>query len=260
MNKTSLLTIKNIHKSFGNLKALNGVDMEVEPNSITGLIGPNGSGKSTLFNVISGFYEKDEGQGEILLQGDRIDDLQPAQIADKGLQRTFQITQATRKMTVMENMLLSSRHQPGEKLYHSLFRPRAVKDREEEQLTKAREILEAVQLNDLADEYAGNLSGGQKKLLALGRMLMADPKLMMLDEPTAGVNPTLTNSLLEIIQDLREETGRTYFLIEHSMKVISSLCDYVYVLDFGENLAAGKPEEVRQDEKVLKAYLTGQSS
>lgn len=260
MNKTSLLTVKNIHKSFGNLKALNGVDMEVEPNSITGLIGPNGSGKSTLFNVISGFYEKDEGQGEILLQGDRIDDLQPVRIADKGLQRTFQITQATRKMTVMENMLLSSRHQPGEKLYHSLFRPRAVKDREEEQLTKAREILEAVQLNDLADEYAGNLSGGQKKLLALGRMLMADPKLMMLDEPTAGVNPTLTNSLLEIIQDLREETGRTYFLIEHSMKVISSLCDYVYVLDFGENLAAGKPEEVRQDEKVLKAYLTGQSS
>lgn len=260
MNKPSLLSVKDIHKSFGNLKALNGVDMEVEPNSITGLIGPNGSGKSTLFNVITGFYPKDEGKGEIRFSGDRIDGLRPARIAEKGLQRTFQITQATRKMTVMENMLLSSRHQPGERLYHSLLRPRAVKEREKDQLTKAREILEAVQLNDLADEYAGNLSGGQKKLLALGRMLMADPKLMMLDEPTAGVNPTLTNSLLEIIQRLREETGKTYFLIEHSMKVISSLCDFVYVLDFGENLAAGKPEEVQQDEKVLKAYLTGQSS
>lgn len=260
MNKTSLLTVRNIHKSFGNLKALNGVDMEVEPNSITGLIGPNGSGKSTLFNVITGFYEKDEGQGEILFRGDRIDEMRPARIADKGVQRTFQITQATRKMTVMENMLLASRHQPGEKLFHSLIRPQAVKDREKEQLNKAREILEAVQLRELSDEYAGNLSGGQKKLLALGRLLMADPKLMMLDEPTAGVNPTLTNSLLEIIQDLREETGKTYFLIEHSMKVISSLCDYVYVLDFGENLAAGNPEEVRQNEKVLNAYLTGQSS
>lgn len=260
MNKPSLLTVKNVHKSFGNLKALNGVDMEVEPNSITGLIGPNGSGKTTLFNVITGFYQKDEGQGKILFDGDRIDGLRPARIAEKGLQRTFQVTQATRKMTVMENMLLSSPHQLGEKLFHSMFRPKAVKNREQEQLTKAREVLEAVQLSGLANEYAGNLSGGQKKLLALGRMLMADPKLMMLDEPTAGVNPTLTNNLLEIIQELKEETGKTYFLIEHSMKVISSLCDYVYVLDFGENLAAGSPEEVRQDEKVLKAYLTGQSS
>lgn len=260
MNKTSLLTVKNIHKSFGNLKALNGVDIEVEPNSITGLIGPNGSGKSTLFNVVTGFYEKDEGQGKIFFQGDRIDEMSPTQIAEKGVQRTFQITQATRRMTVMENMLLASRNQPGEKLFDSFFRPRTVENREEEKLTKAREILEAIQLRDLANEYAGNLSGGQKKLLALGRMLMADPELMMLDEPTAGVNPTLTNSLLEIIQDIRKETGKTYFLIEHSMKVISSLCDYVYVLDFGENLAAGKPEEVRQNEKVLRAYLTGQSS
>jgi len=256
----TLLSVTDIHKSFGKLKALNGVDMEVEAGSITGLIGPNGSGKTTLFNVVTGFYKKDRGHGKIIFQGTQIDGMDPAQIADEGIQRTFQISQATRKMTVMENLLLASKQQPGESIFNSFFRPRLLINTEQDQLRKAHEILETIQLEDLMDEFAGNLSGGQKKLLALGRMLMADPELMMLDEPTAGVNPTLTNDLLEIIQKLRQDTGKTYFLIEHSMKVISSLCDYVYVLDFGENLTAGTPEEVQSDEKVLEAYLTGQTS
>jgi len=248
-----MLTVKDVHKSFGGLKALNGVSLEVEGGSITGLIGPNGSGKTTLFNVISGFYPKDKG--EIYFKGRRIDGLPPHKIARMGLCRTFQISQIPQRMTVLENMLLAPQGQLGEGLLGALFRYRRVARQERALLRKALHLLELVGLFDWRNEYSGNLSGGQKKLLSLARVLMADPDLILLDEPTAGVNPTLIRSLLEVIERLRDEEGKTFLVIEHNMKVISSICNKVYVLNFGEVIAEGSPEEIQRSERVLQAYL-----
>ncbi len=251
-----MLSVKNIHKSFGGLKALNGVSMEVESHSITGLVGPNGSGKTTLFNVISGFYTKDSG--EIAFNGEKIDGLSPSDRAKRGLSRTFQVSKAPARMTVLENMLLAARNQIGEKITGALFKWGRVSGAEKVNFKRAIQLLELVRLTDWGNEYAGNLSGGQKKLLALARALMADPQLILLDEPTAGVNPTLTLELLGVIKDLRKK-GKTFLIIEHNMKVISAVCDRVYVLDFGEKIAEGTPEEIQRNEKVLKAYLSGKA-
>lgn len=248
-----MLIVKDVHKSFGGLKALNGVSLEVESGSITGVIGPNGSGKTTLFNVISGFYPKDKG--EIYFKGRRIDGLPPHKIAKMGLCRTFQISQIPQKMTVLENMLLAPQGQLGEGILGALLRYRQVARQERAYLRKALSLLELVGLLDWGNEYAGNLSGGQKKLLSLARVLMADPELILLDEPTAGVNPTLIRDLLEVIGRLQDEEGKTFLVIEHNMKVISSICDRVYVLNFGEIIAEGTPEEIQQSERVLQAYL-----
>jgi len=249
-----MLKVKDIHKSFGGLKALDGVSLGVQGGSITGLIGPNGSGKTTLFNIISGFYTKDSG--EIYFKGERIDGLPPHKIAMKGLCRTFQISRIPERMTVLENMLLAPRGQIGEGMMNALFRYRRISSQERANLRKALDLLELVELADLRNEFAGNLSGGQRKLLALARVLMADPDLILLDEPTAGVNPTLTMSLLKVITDLRDKEGKTFFLVEHNMKVISDICDKVYVLDFGRKIAEGTPEEIQKDEAVLQAYLS----
>ncbi len=251
-----MLKVINVHKSFGGLKALDGVSLEVERGSITGLIGPNGSGKTTLFNVISGFYPKDAG--EIYLKGERIDELPPNEVAGKGLCRSFQISQAPEKMTVLENMLLAPKGQMGEGLWCALFGRKRLQHQERHNLEKALYYLRSVELIDLSNEYAGNLSGGQKKLLALGRILMADPEIILLDEPTAGVNPTLSKSLMRLIEDLRKQ-GKTFFFVEHNMKVISDICDKVYVLDFGRKIAEGTPPEIQQNEDVLEAYLSGSS-
>ena len=251
-----MLKVIDIHKSFGGLKALDGVSLEVERGSITGLIGPNGSGKTTLFNVISRFYPKDAG--EIYLEGERIDELRPNEVAGKGLCRSFQISQVPEKMTVLENMLLAPKGQMGEGLWNALFGRRRGRSQERQNLEKALHLLNSVELTDLRNEYAGNLSGGQKKLLALGRILMADPEIILLDEPTAGVNPTLIKSLMRLIEDLRNG-GKTFFFVEHNMKVISDICDKVYVLDFGRKIAEGTPREIQQNEEVLEAYLSGSS-
>lgn len=251
-----MLKVIDVHKSFGGIKALDGVSLEVERGSITGLIGPNGSGKTTLFNVVSGFYPKDAG--EIYLKGERIDELPPNEVAGKGLCRTFQISQAPEKMTVLENMLLAPKGQMGESLWNALFGKKRVMHQERHNLEKALYLLSSVELIDLSNEYAGNLSGGQKKLLTLGRILMADPEIILLDEPTAGVNPTLTKSLMRLIEDLRKG-GKTFFFVEHNMKVISDICDKVYVLDFGRKIAEGTPGEIQQNEEVLEAYLSGSS-
>jgi len=248
-----MLSVKGVHKSFGGIKALRGVSLKVEQGSITGLIGPNGSGKTTLFNVISGFYPKDAG--EITFKGRRIDGLPPHEIARMGLCRTFQISRIPQRMTVLENMLLAPQGQLGEGVMGALLRRRRVLSQERANLEKALSLLELVGLYDWRNEYSGNLSGGQKKLLSLARVLMADPELILLDEPTAGVNPTLIKSLLEVIQRLKDERGKTFLVIEHNMRVISSICDHVYVLNFGEIIAEGPPEEVQRSEKVLEAYL-----
>jgi len=251
----SMLTITNLQKNFGSLRALDRVSLEVESDSIVGLIGPNGSGKTTLFNVVSGFYEKDGG--EIHFKGERIDGLTPDKIAKKGLCRTFQISKAPEKLTILENMMLAAKSQAGENPLSAVFmRPRVHKS-EKSNLNRAMDLLEMLQLADLKNEYAGYLSGGQKKLLSLGRVFMLDPDLILLDEPTAGVNLTLIMELLKAIKELQKKEHKSFFIIEHSMKVISDICDKVCVLNFGKKMAEGTPEEIQQNEQVLKAYLSG---
>jgi ABC-type branched-subunit amino acid transport system ATPase component len=250
-----MLSIKNLEKYFGSIKALDHVTLEVEKDSIVGLIGPNGSGKTTLFNVLSGFYKKDGG--EIYFKKERIDGLTPDKIARKGLCRTFQIAKAPEKLTVLENMMLAAVTQVGENPLSALFKRKKTSEIEKENLDRAMELLELLQLVDLRNEYAGDLSGGQKKLLSLGRVFMLGPDLILLDEPTAGVNPTLTLQLMEVIKELQKKEHKSIFIIEHSMKVIRGICRKVIVLNFGEKMTEGTPEEIQQDERVLEAYLGG---
>ena len=252
-----MLKVKNVHKNFGGILALNGVSFAVEPNSITGLIGPNGSGKSTLFNVISRFYNKD--RGEIYFKGKKIEGIEPYKVAMLGIGRTFQISEVPEKMTVLENLLLAPKNQLGEGIFSVFLHPLKIKKENEKLLKNAYDILEVIQLYNLRNEYAGNLSGGQRKLLSLGRILMSDPILLLLDEPTAGVNPTLVKDLMVAIKNLRDEKGVTILLVEHNMKVISEICDRVIVLDFGKKIAEGTPEEIQRNEEVLEAYLSGSS-
>lgn len=251
-----MLKIKNVKKSFGGVKAVNDCTLEVKEGTITGLIGPNGAGKTTLFNIITGFYKPDGG--EILFRDKRIDGLPPHRIFHKKIFRTFQITREFEKMTVLENLMLVPPHQTGENIFNTWFRPRKVKEEEDKIKKKALEVLEFVELIHLKDEYAGNLSGGQKKLLELAKTLMADPEVVLLDEPGAGVNPTLMKKLVEHIQLLQRQRGMTFFLIEHDMDLVMSLCNPVIVMSEGRKLAEGHPEEIKKDDKVLEAYLGGQ--
>lgn len=252
-----MLRLEKVYKNFGGIQALSGVSFHVEPGSITGLIGPNGSGKSTCFNVITGFYSRDGG--DIYFKGEKLGHLEPFEIARKGIGRTFQISQAPEKMTVMENLLLAPKIQTGERLFNIFLKPERIKQETKEYMESINDILKLLKLYDLRNEYAGNLSGGQKKLLSLGRILISDPTLILLDEPTAGVNPTLINDLITAIKRLRDERGETVLIVEHNMKVISQICDKVIVLDFGRKIAEGTPREIQDNEKVLEAYLGGNS-
>ena len=249
-----MLQVRNVVKRFGSLKALDKVSLDVGQGSIVGLIGPNGSGKSTLFNIISGFYPMDSG--EIAFKGSSIKGLASDQIARQGICRTFQVSRAPERLTVMENMLLAARDQEGQSPSAAFLKRGAVARSEQRNMAKAREFLKLLRLSELQNEYAANLSGGQKKLLSLGRAFMQEAELILLDEPTAGVNPTLTLELMEAIRVMNQEQQTSFLIIEHSMKVISGICDTVIVLNFGEKLAEGRPEEIQRDEKVLEAYLT----
>ena len=251
-----MLEVKELEKSFGGIKAVNNCSIKVEKGSITGLIGPNGAGKTTLFNVITGHYKPD--RGEILFLGRAIGGLLPHQIFKQKIYRTFQITREFAQMTVLENLMLVPDKQLGEIIWNNWFRPSSIRSQEKDIQEKALEVLEFVELIDLKGEYAGSLSGGQKKLLELAKSMMAEPKMVLLDEPGAGVNPTLMVKLITKIKKLCEEDKITFLLIEHDMNLVMNLCNPVIVMSEGKKLAEGTPEEIKNNEKVLEAYLGGQ--
>ncbi len=249
-----ILEVRNLVKEFGGIRAVDDCSFSVQAGSITGLIGPNGAGKTTAFNMVTGFIRAD--RGEIVFRGERIDRLAPHVIFRKGIARTFQIPRELRLMTVLENLMLVPLDQPGERLWRSWFAPGKVRAEEERIYRRAIEVLEFVQLIHLKDELAANLSVGQKKLLELARVLMADPQMILLDEPAAGVNPTLMKKLAGYVRALRDQ-GKTFLLVEHNMDLIADLCDWVIVMNNGRRLVEGKPEDVRRHPEVLEAYLGG---
>ncbi len=255
MNDGSILEIDNVTKDFGGLRAIDRCSLQVGRGTITGLIGPNGAGKTTLFNVITGLLKPDGGH--IRFEGSRVDGLSPHQIFHKGLVRTFQVPRELKGMTVIENLLLVPAGQLGERVWWSLFAPGAMRRQERESLEAALEVLDFVDLLPLKDEYAGNLSSGQKKLLELARTLMAEPKLVLLDEPGAGVNPVLMEKLVNYIELACVERDISFFLIEHDMDLVARLCNPVIVMSDGRKMAEGTLAEIRRNDEVLEAYLGG---
>ncbi|ARI79364.1 putative branched-chain amino acid transport ATP-binding protein LivG [Microcystis aeruginosa PCC 9432] len=247
-----LLSAKGLSKSFGGIRAVNNAYLDVPQGSITGLIGPNGAGKTTLFNLLSNFIRPDKG--EVFLDGQPIHQLPPYQIALKGCVRTFQVARVLSRLTVLENMLLASPGQTGENFLKVWFQGAKIRQQEQENRAKALDILDSIGLGEKAHDYAGALSGGQRKLLEIGRALMTEPKLILLDEPAAGVNPTLIGQISDHIIEWNRQ-GITFLIIEHNMDVIMSLCHHVWVLAEGTNLADGIPSEIQKNERVLKAYL-----
>lgn len=248
-----MLEMKDLRKNFGGIKAVDGCSLNVRKGTITGLIGPNGAGKTTLFNLITGFYKPNKG--EIRFKGEQIEGLPPHKIFHKKICRTFQITRELKKMTAIENLMVIPKKQVGEKFWNPWLRPRIVRKQEKEIMEKALNVLEFVDLIKLKDEYADHLSSGQKKLLELARTMMADPDLILLDEPGSGVNLTLMSKLVGYIERLCQEKGVTFFLIEHDMDLVMNLCNPVIVMSNGKKLAEGTPDEIKKDERVLEAYL-----
>lgn len=248
------LRVQTLRKTFGGITAVDDATFAVEEGSLTGLIGPNGAGKSTTFDCITGALSPTSGS--VYFKNEEITGLQPHEIANRGLVRTFQITRELAEMTVLENMMLAPSGQAGERLLRSVIPGLrgTVIEQETEIRDRAWETLELFEIDHLAGEYAGNLSGGQRKLLEMARALMSDPEMVLLDEPLAGVNPTLERKLLQRIHDLREE-GYTFLLVEHDMDVIMNNCDPIIVMHQGKILTVGSAEEIQDDEHVIEAYL-----
>jgi ABC-type branched-subunit amino acid transport system ATPase component len=247
-----VLQASALFKSFGGFQALAGCSLEIARRSITGIIGPNGAGKSTLFNVLGGLFAPESG--DVTFEGRSILALRPDERARIGLVRTFQISRELGELTVLENMLLAGPHQDGESVWRALFTPSRVRAQERAAVGKARALLEEVNLGQLADEQAKNLSGGQKKLLELSRALMLEPKIILLDEPTAGVSPVMTEALAQTILKLRNQ-GLTFAIVEHDMDVIAQLCAPIFVLAEGRTLMRGTFREVASNGEVMNAYL-----
>jgi len=252
-SRSPVLELDGVAKSFGGLMAVDHCSFDVPAGRITGLIGPNGAGKTTTFNLIAGVLVPDEG--DIRFRGKSIASLPPDRIARRGLVRTFQTPRIFARMTVWENLMFAVPDQPGEGVLHALW-PNTWRRRESELSERAYEILEFIDLAHLADEYGGSLSGGQRKLLELGRVLMLDPQMILLDEPTAGVNPTMRRTLIDRIQQLNRR-GTTFLIIEHDIDMIMRICHKMIVMHYGKRLAEGDPEKVRKDPRVLEAYLGG---
>ncbi|MFQ5919914.1 MAG: ABC transporter ATP-binding protein [Thermoplasmata archaeon] len=251
-NGGPLLDIREVVKTFGGIRAVDGATLSVRKQSITGLIGPNGAGKTTLFNLITGIYTTEEG--DIHFDGNRIDQLLPHEVVAQGVVKTFQVPREFKNITVLENLMLAAKGHEGEQFRRVFLSPKRVWGRETEVRERARSLLEFFELDSLAQEFAKNLSGGQKKLLELARALMTDPILVMLDEPVAGVNRTLAAKLLDWIDELRQK-GLTFFIIEHDMDVVMSRCDTVIAMHQGQVLAQGTPTEIKGNEEVIETYL-----
>jgi ABC-type branched-subunit amino acid transport system ATPase component len=251
-----LLDVHDLRLRFGGVVALDGASLAVEAGRITGLIGPNGAGKTTLFNIVSGALKPQAGR--VHFAGVDVTGWRPEALARAGLARTFQIARGLPKMTVLENLMLYGRNQPGEGFLRAVLPSGAAREREAELRKRALDVARRLDLLPVGDSRAHDLSGGQKKLLELGRVLMAEPKLILLDEPAAGVNPSLARRLVDHIRDLQRQ-GLTFLVIEHNMGLIAELCDHVVVLAQGKQLAAGSFEEVRSDRRVQEAYLGGPS-
>lgn len=252
-----MLTVENLAKEFDGLTAVNDLNFTVEPNTISGLIGPNGAGKTTTFNMIAGHLKP--SSGKIYFDGKEITNLRPHQTFQLGIVRTFQIPRPFSGMTVLENLTMVPRNQIGEKIWNNWLRNNAV-EREEQQIReKANGLLEFLNLSDLQNEYSGNLSGGQLKLLELGRALMSDPKVILLDEPAAGVNPTLLEEIIDRIIDIHRQ-GVTFLIIEHNMELVMRLCSSILVMAEGGILMRGSPEKIRSDPRLIDAFLGGGAS
>ena len=248
-----MIEIKNVSKSFGGIKAVNNVSLSIKKGSITGLIGPNGAGKTTLFNIIAGLYNADIG--EIIFEGENISGLRSDQLFEKGVLRTFQIAHEFENLSVRENLMMVPGNQLGENILHTWMSRKRIKQQEKSNYEKASQVIKFLNLDQVENERAGSLSGGQKKLLELGRTMMVDAKLVLLDEVGAGVNKTLLKKIGQSIKTLNSELGYTFFMIEHDIDFISSLCDPVVVMTEGSVLTEGNVENIKNDERVIEAYL-----
>lgn len=248
-----MIKVDKLNKYFGGLHAVDNASLTIETGSITGLIGPNGAGKTTLFNIIAGVHKP--SSGHVYLDGDDITGFAPHELFERGLLRTFQIAHEFSTLTVRENLMMVPGNQSGENLINAWFRPKLVAQEEDQIREKANDVIDFLQLSHVADERAGNLSGGQKKLLELGRTMMVDAKIVFLDEVGAGVNRTLLNTIGDAIIRLNKERGYTFCMIEHDMDFIGRLCDPVIVMAEGAVLATGTADEVKANEEVIEAYL-----
>ncbi|MDT2075752.1 MAG: ABC transporter ATP-binding protein, partial [Planktomarina sp.] len=248
-----MIKVENLHRHFGGFRAVDGSTLEIEEGSITGLVGPNGAGKTTLFNVIAGVLAPTSGK--VLMAGEDITGVPPHVLFHKGLLRTFQIAHEFSSMTVLENLMMVPGGQTGETLWNTWFGRRRIADEERALAAKADEVLEFLTIHHLRSEKAGNLSGGQKKLLELGRTMMVDAKIVFLDEVGAGVNRTLLNTIGDAILRLNKERGYTFCVIEHDMEFIGRLCNPVIVMAEGKVLAKGTIDEIKANEQVIEAYL-----
>jgi len=249
----NILEITNLSKYFGGLAAVSDCSLKIKKGSITGIIGPNGSGKTTLFNLIAGNLKS--SKGKVLFNDEDVTNVPSYELFSKGILRTFQIAHEFTNLTVLENLMMVPGNQSGENLMTALLKPKLVEKEEEKIKKKAFEVIEFLNLKHLANELAGNLSGGQKKLLELGRTMMVDAKLVLLDEVGAGVNRTLLKDLGTAILRLNKEKGYTFCMIEHDMDFISRMCDPVIVMSDGSVLFEGSSEEVKKNERVIESYL-----
>ena len=249
-----ILAVRDLVRHFGGVKAVSGCSFEIRAGTISALIGPNGAGKTTAVNLIAGALTPQGGT--VLFEGHDVTGKRPHEVASRGLIRTFQISREYPAMTVLENLMVSPQRQSGESLFNVLFRRRRYRGEERAHLERAVGVLDDFGLYEKRDDYAGSLSGGQKRLLELARAVMADPKLLLLDEPMAGINPSLMDKVAEHIQRLRD-LGVTFLLVEHNLEVVERICDHVVVMALGATLATGTMAELRNDEAVVSAYLTG---
>ena len=248
-----MLQISKINKSFGGLKVLNDLSLKIEKGSISGLIGPNGAGKTTLFNVINGSIKPDSGS--VQLNNYELIGLQPHELFEIGVLRTFQIPHEFFSLTVLDNLLVVPPNKIGETFFGQWFFEKKIKKIEEINIKKAKDILDILGLSHLEKEYAGNLSGGQKKLLELGRVMMVEPKIILLDEVGAGVNKTLLKKISNIIKKLNKEKKYTFIMIEHDLDFISKLCDTIIVMAEGQFLTQGNIQQIKSNQKVIDIYL-----